>query len=208
MDILTNNLGTSKEDLFNLLRNKVTETLRKDPDRLLSLRTKKGNTQSSERECIQFVKDILDELLISYEEASSQQPKDFRNVGGIDLQIEIKKTDGFSIKFNDTCPSPNIYYIVFFTGKEYKQKTKTNLSAQCLFLNGRDFLEDSEEWISEYMEKMNALRDEFCRGVNKEKLTGGMSVYARPNFTFKTIRNMLDGHKSSLYRGEGTASIT
>jgi len=183
--------------LFNQIRQKLTDRLKRDNNLITYLKTVNGNTQSSERKSIQVVKDCLDELGISYELATSQLPNDFKNVGGLDFQIEIKKTDGFSIKFNDTCPCEKTFYIVFFTGKLYTRKE--DISGQCLFLTSKDFLEDSEEWILKYIEGLNKLRNEFCRGDNARDLPGGMSVYARPSFTFKNIRNMLGGSKSSIY---------
>ena len=68
-----------------------------------SVKTSKGNTQSSERAVIQKIKEVLDELQLTYQEAGSQQSKDFRNVGGIGLDIEVKKSDNTTIYFNDTC---------------------------------------------------------------------------------------------------------
>jgi len=56
-----------------------------------SIKTLKGNTQSSERVVIQKIRDVFKDLGLSYEEAGSQQSNDFRNVGGIGLNIEIKK---------------------------------------------------------------------------------------------------------------------
>ena len=58
-----------------------------------TIKTKKGNTQGSERGVILKIREILDGMSIAYTEAGSQQSKDFRNVGGIGLNIEIKKTD-------------------------------------------------------------------------------------------------------------------
>ena len=55
-----------------------------------SIKTVKGNTQNSERVTILKIKEVLDSMSLNYKEASSQQSKDFRNVGDIGLDIEIK----------------------------------------------------------------------------------------------------------------------
>lgn len=144
-----------------------------------SIKTIQGNTQSSERIVIQKIRDVFDDMGLSYQEASSQQSKDFRNVGGIGMNIEIKKTDSSIVYFNDTCPSSDIYYIIFFTGKEYK--TKTSIPPQLLFINGYEFISDSP-WIGEYIIELNALKDKYSRGENKKLLQGIMEVYPRPTF--------------------------
>ena len=56
---------------------------------ILSTKTEKGNTQISERIIIQKIGTILDSMGLTYVEAGSQQSKDFRNVGNIDLNIEV-----------------------------------------------------------------------------------------------------------------------
>lgn len=148
---------------------------------ILSTKTLKGNTQSSERVVITKIKEVLDSMGLSYTEASSQQSKDFRNVGGIGLNIEMKKTDTDTIYFNDTCPTADIYYILIYTGKEYKRKTENNVKPQICYVNGNDFLKDSP-WIAEYISEITALKDKYARGKNKKQLTGIMSVYPRPTF--------------------------
>ena len=153
------------------------------PDWIHTIKTSKGNTQTSERVVIQKIKEVLDELELSYEEAGSQQSKDFRNVGEIGLDIEVKKTDTTTIYFNDTCPSTDIYYIIIFTGKVYKKPSPRyqNIPGQVLYLNGSEFLKDCD-WIYEYMSQLNELKDKYARGNNKKRLTGIMSVYPRPTY--------------------------
>ena len=154
---------------------------------LKCFKTKAGNTQSVERNVISDVRDILSDLKLSFDEAGSQQSKDFRNVGDEKLNIEIKKTDGFTIMFNDTCPSPNIYYIILFTGTDYKKKT--NVEPQVLCLNGEVFLKDSP-WLNDYKERIDQLLDMYGRGENKKQLGGCISVYPRPNYS-ANIRHLL-----------------
>jgi hypothetical protein len=148
-----------------------------------STRTAKGNTQVSERIVITKMKEIFDDMKLTYEEAGSQQSKDFRNIGGIGLNVEIKKTDNATIYFNDTCPAEDIYYILLFTGKEYKSKRMLgkNIPPQLCFLNGAQFLIDAP-WIAEYIAELTALKDKYARGASKKQLGGIMSVYPRPTF--------------------------
>jgi hypothetical protein len=146
-----------------------------------SIKTEKGNTQVSERIVIEKMREVFVLMGLSYEEAGSQQSKDFRNVGGIGLNIEIKKTDNPNIYFNDTCPSKDIYYVVFFTGKEYKRKTENNIPPKLLYLNGEEFVKDSP-WINDYIKELTILKDTYARGENKKKLCGIMEVYPRPTF--------------------------
>ncbi len=167
----------NKEQTLNIFKEKMNEIFR--PDIILKLRTVSGNTQVSERNYIQLIKDGLDELNFHYEEAGSQQSKDFRNVNNTDLNIEIKKTDKFIIKCNDTCPSEDIEYLIIFTGVNYK--TKENIKPQILFINGQQIIEGCN-WISEYKKDIEYLKNKYCRGENKKNLDGAISVYVRPNY--------------------------
>lgn len=171
-------------ELFNKITSLVKDNITKE--KLTSYMTKSGNTQTTERSVITDIKEIFDNNNISYEEAGSQQSKDFRKVYGIDgFDIEIKKTDTTNIYFNDTCPNSGIYYIVFVTGAKNKK-----IKPQLLFINGEEFVKDSP-WIYEYQRKIDKLKDKYARGENKQKLSGIMSVYPRP--TYKAdIRSFLD----------------
>jgi hypothetical protein len=162
-----------------------------------STRTVKANTQNSERCVITKIKEILDGMGLTYQEAGSQQSKDFRNVGGIGLNIEIKKTDSTVIFFNDTLPSEDIYYIVIFTGKQYTNTPEKNIPPQLCFMNGVEFLVDSEEWIKECKAYMNVMKDTYARGENKKKLTGIMSCYPRHTWT-ADISSLLVGGVNSI----------
>lgn len=139
------------------------------------LKTKKGNTQISERTYIQLIKDIFDINNITYEEAPSQQSKDFRNINGTGLNLEFKKTDTLTVYFNDTCPNEDIEYCILFTGnKKYKP--------QIIFINGEKIVNTSKPWIEEYTKEITLLKDKYCRGENKKKLSGIMEVYTRPTY--------------------------
>ena len=182
---IESSIGSSIENPKATLFNKIQEccSQRITPEWITTTRTSNGNTQNSERDVIKKIKEVLNELQLTFEEASSQQPKDFRNVGGIGLDIEIKKTDNSIIYFNDTCPSANIYYIIIFTGKTYKRPTdkNKNIPPQVIYLNGTDFLTDCD-WLEEFITELTALKDNYGRGEKKKMLSGIMSVYPRPTF--------------------------
>ena len=161
------------DEIYNLAKTVITK------EDLIGLITKNANTQTSERKSIPLVKNVLDQLGLSYTKAGSQQSKDFRNVGGIGLNIEVKKTDGTTVIFNDTCPNENIWYLILFTGKENSQ---TSIPPGVLGMNGAVFIDDSE-WISDYQREIDAIKDKYCRGEGKKALSGKMSVYARPTYT-------------------------
>ncbi len=167
-----------KQELFFKIQIEIKKQIKQEE--IISLRTNSGNTQQTERNNIGLVKHVLDDMHIHYEEASSQQSKDFRNVGNIGLNIEIKKTDSCMIVFNDTCPCDDIYYIIFYTGTNYKKKT--NIPPQILFLHGSEFLKDTEPWLPLFIQKLEELKDEFARGENKKNLGGILEVYPRPTF--------------------------
>ena len=147
-----------------------------------TFRTVNGNTQEQERNNIKFIREILIKKGFSFEEAGSQQSKDFRNVNDCGLDIEIKKTDTTIICCNDTCPDSNIKYIVFVSGREYKRKTENNIKPQVLFISGEEFLEDTEEWLKEFQDIMEMIKNKFGRGESAKKLGGCLSVYPRPNY--------------------------
>jgi len=98
-----------------------------------------------------------------------------------DVNLEIKKTDNIVIYFNDTCPSKDIYYVIFFTGKEYKRTPDKNILPKLLYINGYEFVKDSP-WIATYIDELTALKDKYARGPNKKNLAGIMEVYPRPTF--------------------------
>jgi len=165
--------------LFNRITKELDEQV--GEEFIKSTKTEKGNTQVSERVVIEKIRVILTGMELSFEEAGSQQSKDFRNVGGIGLNIEIKKTDNPVVYFNDTCPNKDIWYIIFFTGKEYKRKPENNIPAKLLYINGEEFIKDSP-WLDEYIKEITALKDKYARGAAKKQLAGIMEVYPRPTF--------------------------
>jgi hypothetical protein len=151
-------------------------------DFIKSNKTKNGNTQVSERPVIDKFRKIFTIMGLTFEEAGSQQSKDFRNVGGIGLDIEIKKTNSDIVTFNDTCPNKDIWYITLYAGKEYKRNPENNIPAQLLYNNGEDFLQDAP-WLVEYKKDFTAINDKYGRGENKKNLTGIIQVYTRAKFS-------------------------
>ena len=170
--------NNQKEILFQNIRTNIEANV--SNPQILSLRTCAGNTQQTERNNIDIVRHVLDEMNLTYQEAGSQQSKDFRNVGNIGLNIEIKKTDSKIIYFNDTCPCADIYYIIFYTGTNYKKKT--NIPPKIIFLNGIQFLQHTESWLPEFIRELEQLKNKYARGENKKKLEGILEVYPRPTF--------------------------
>ena len=172
-------MNSEHQALFNRITKELDEQV--GEEFIKSTKTEKGNTQVSERVVIEKIRVILTGMELSFEEAGSQQSKDFRNVGGIGLNIEIKKTDNPVVYFNDTCPNKDIWYIIFFTGKEYKRKPENNIPAKLLYINGEEFIKDSP-WLDEYIQEITALKDKYARGAAKKQLAGIMEVYPRPTF--------------------------
>lgn len=169
----------AQQALFDQIKQRMNEEV--NEEFIKSTKTEKGNTQVSERVVIEKIRQVLTSLSLTFEEAGSQQSKDFRNVGGIGLSIEVKKTDNPIIYFNDTCPSKDIYYIIFFTGKEYKRTPEKNVPPCLLYINGEEFVKDSP-WIVDYIDELTALKNKYARGENKKNLAGIMEVYPRPTF--------------------------
>ena len=166
----------NKQQLEVFIKIKYLIKIKIDEEFIENLKTKKGDTQKSERIYIQKIKDIFDENNITYEEAPSQQSKDFRNINGTGLNLEGKKTDSKTIIFNDTCPNKEINYFIIFTGNK-------TYPPQLVFINGQEIVETSMPWIEDYTRELTLLKDKYCRGENKKNLCGIMEVYARPTYS-------------------------
>jgi hypothetical protein len=172
-------MSAQAKQLFQNITNELSKYITQEF--IMTTRTEKGNTQACERIIIQKICEVLDAMALSYKQAGSQQSKDFRNVGDIDLDIEVKKTDNMKVFFNDTCPSEKIFYVIFFTGKEYKKTPEKNIPGKLLFMNGEEFVKDSP-WIEDYIQEITRIKDKYGRGENKKCLEGIMEVYPRPTF--------------------------
>ena len=158
------------------IQSKVTDEL------FISLKTEKGNTQVTERFSIDFIKHCLDSLQYTYKEAGSQQSKDFRNINGIGLNIEIKKTDSQTVYFNDTVPCLDIFYIIIFTGKSYINKE--DIPPKLIFINGYDLCKPDIYYLIEYKKDIEAIKDKWGRKKSNQKANKFkyFSVYPRPTY--------------------------
>lgn len=185
-----------KKIKFNRVKDEIMKNISKD--KLTSIKTNSGNTQNSERLSIEIVKNALDTLKYSYKQAGSQQSKDFQNICGIGLNIEVKKLDGFEVYFNDTLPSSNIFYIIMFTGKEYK--TKESIPPKIMFINGYDIVKDDLYEILNFSKEMEDMKNKWCRKKSENGRASklkNMSMYVRP--TYKTsIKHLLDNPKYTI----------
>jgi len=154
------------------------------------LKTIAGNTQKAERKYIDIIRTVLKEDGFDFNEAGPQASKDFRIMinKNITLNLECKKTDSFTILFNDTCPSRDIYYVFIFTGKEYV--IKPPIKPQIIYINGYEMIKDSP-WHYEFKKELNLFRDKWARGENAKKLPGLLHVYPRPTYSVN-IRHLLD----------------
>lgn len=168
------------------------------PEIITSLKTMDGQTQHAERTNIKLIENVLIEMKLKYSKAGSQQPYDFRiclpghesftpkeedirehhleHDGEIGmLLLEVKKTDSKSIYFNDTCPSINVHYIMFTTGKIYKQKAHEN-KLPCIYaINGNEIIEASP-WLAEFKLDLEMIKKKY------KTTEGYMSVYPRPTY--------------------------
>ena len=210
MDGIINNIEENINPIVNTFEN-IKKCIINKINHLdvISLKTTDGNTQNTERKSISLIRDCLSELSYSFEEAGSQQSKDFRNINNIGLDIEIKKTDGYTVYFNDTLPNKNIYYIIFFTGKQYKNKNTKDIPPQIIFINGLDLIDEDMELALEYQKDIEQMRDKWSR-----KKKGGNALLFKymsvcPRATYKTsIKHLLNSQQSFVLMGEGQHSLS
>ncbi len=119
----------ARQDLFNVITKRLFEK-----GGLLISGTKMGKTQASGTKAEEKVKEVLDELNLRYDVAPSQQHRDFRNIGNIGLDIEVKKSDKGIIKCNDTRPPEDVFYIVFL----YQSSTGKSKNKPCIWFGTGD----------------------------------------------------------------------
>lgn len=139
------------------------------------IKTRNGNTQHSEGSYKLLIKNILIENGYEFKEAGSQQPYDFRISlsNGETLYLELKKTDGYRICFNDTCPNSGAYYIIIYTAKK-----SNTYDPQIIGVNGIKFIENCP-WIEEYIRDINLIKQKYSTSMKP----GNISVYPRPNIS-------------------------
>ena len=178
--------------ILEKVRNRVTY------DFLKSLKVKSGNTQSSERDIISVIRDTINWLGLTFSEAGSQQPYDFRiRLPGHEtfspteedirngkiyvgeeiamLLLEVKKTDSNCIYFNDTCPSSQTNYIIISTGKIYSSAKRPELLPAVYGINGSDIIASSP-WLLDFKRDIDALKEKY------RETEGIMTVYPRPTY--------------------------
>ena len=136
--------------------------------------TKNGNTQKAEATYMPYIKEVLNDKSLKFDQASSQSSKDIRLVNP-EINFEVKKTDSTTIILNDTLPSKDIYYIYILTGT-------TKYKPQLKIINGYEFIKGNE-WYQEYIDKVNKLRDTYCRGLNKKCRYTPLKCYLRPTWS-------------------------
>lgn len=109
---------THKQKIFKIIEKDVITKFETN-DLYTKIVTKNGDTQKSEKMYINFIAEVLNDNEISFNRGGSQQPYDFQdvasNIGIYDMNIEVKKSDSYIIKCNDTCPSKKCYYIIILT---------------------------------------------------------------------------------------------
>ena len=140
---------------------------------------------------------------LKYTEAGSQQSTDFRNVykktPSLNINIEIKKTDSFTIKLNDTLPRSNVFYIILHTGKEYKRKEKENIPPQIIFIGGFDLIKNDIYYLVEYKKGIEYYKNQWGRKTyDKDNFANKLkyvSTYTRPNYTMN-ITHLLNSEQS------------
>jgi len=150
-------------------------------DVLQNLKTKNGQTQSSELSYIKKIENIINKFNLDYKKAGSQQPYDFRiYLNNSIFLLEIKKTDHKIVKLNDTLPNSNIWYIILFTGDG---KNKPKIIAK----NGSVFLAKTNWNIQAYHNHIQKLKVKTKQIINKNDC---IICYSRPNYSIR-INNFL-----------------
>ena len=176
----------NKDSILKLIKSKI--QLKFTGEFIKLFKTVKGNTQQVERNYISEIEKILTELNLTYKKASSQGSKDFQNINNTGLNIEVKKSDSFTIICNDTCPNEDIEYLIIFTGKPYVNKP--SVQPQLIFING-GLIQKESTWLKDFQIELDEFKNKWCRGDNKKNLNGYLRTYVRPTYQFD-IKSLLD----------------
>lgn len=159
-----------QEQLFDQIKVRALRKFNNDSGFYNSIKTIDGRTQRSSARCEKAVSDLLKEMELDFIRAGTQKHGDFRNVGGIGLSIEVKKTDTMTIKLNDSIPRPDVFYIFFVT------KTK-----EILFYNGKEMLH------GKYKNVMRSIRW-LCQECIFDFKDLPLNFYPRPNIEYRLNR--------------------
>jgi hypothetical protein len=157
----------------NLLIEKIVDMFRTEI-RTIDLVVNKGRTQEIENRYKEIFSGVLRGLGLYFEEASSQQPIDFRVFHPRHQEpilIEMKHTSGNVIRCNDTYPHPEIQYIILYP-------------KGVLWTTGRELVTPTDrERIDTYAEHIRSLRSEFRKN-------GNVKMCARANYSID-IRHLI-----------------
>jgi hypothetical protein len=163
------------------------------------LSTKKGNTQTVERTYIGILKYVLDDMGVIYNEASSQEPYDFRIFLPVPMLLEMKKCDGNTVTCNDTLPMEYADYIIIST----KYKDVRHINGLTINPHGGSEYEEIYNTYKRHFEDLfknielenpiviRALLDIMIEKV--KKLPGHLSAYFRPTWSIKSIKDFFTG---------------
>ncbi len=125
-----------------------------------------GKTFTNSTLFIETVRHALNVMKLTYvEECINNESVIFTDVNGIGLSIEIKIANSHIINFDDTCPSEQKYYVIFFTGDK-----KNVIPPQILFLKGDVFLKN-DKWILDYVSEFKYLKDKYIYNNDIMRLT-------------------------------------
>jgi len=171
--LFRNKITKKKHSIINKIFCEVVKKFNNDVFK--EIKTKKGQTQLSEKKYSNILEKIFENLIIDYVKVGSQTPYDYiLNIDKLKIYLEVKKTDNITIIFNDTKPTSGIYYILICTKKQ-----------QILFVDGKEF-ESNDKDVIEFEEELKKLKDRFVG-----KKLGKLEVYPRPTFR-SNINFLLD----------------
>lgn len=180
--------------LFNTILQKVRDNV--SYTFIKNLKTKRGDTQAVERDIIQVIREVISGFGLTFKEAGSQQPYDFRIclpgheefapteeqirkhklMDGDELGmllLEVKKTDSNTVYFNDTCPGSHVSYLMIHTGKVFARREE--ILPAVYGINGGDII-SSSPWLLDFKRDIDALKEKY------KETAGLMTVYPRPTY--------------------------
>lgn len=186
--------GQNAVDYFMYILQLVQQNL---PEKLhgQDIGTIHGKTQKSESSIIHMIKEIFIDHHISFTQASSQQPYDFRIpmkgyqdcqpseqdirnkniVVGNDyktLLLEIKKTESNKVMCNDTLPTPFAFYIII------RKKKNTKIPLTSFHIQGTRGNIEIDPEIEKCIKIIYTLRTKCKQGK------GDITMFPRCNFAW------------------------
>jgi len=183
----------------------------------LLLPTVAGKTQNAGTGSEKDVQGILRCLGYTFHMAGTQQPKDFRNINGTGIDIEVKHCDSKTFKLNDTLPGKTIY-IMIFTAK------KTTAYTPRVIIERGDRLVGKGANLARYQAELGFITRAFSHAKSPcYKLTENLKGFVRPNYDLdvtqylttkpkkKTATNMRDelrAAKASGYSGKLAGNVS